>query len=56
VAGRRRAGGWWAKSLASAIKPGDLDLRKPEHARRLEQALAALDLGAAAGESAWPTA
>jgi DNA invertase Pin-like site-specific DNA recombinase len=37
---------WWARSLASAVKPGDLDLRNPEHAKRLEAALASVDLTA----------
>src|SRR5262249_401600 len=34
----------WVRSLADVAKPGDLDLRKPEHARRLERALLAVDL------------
>jgi DNA invertase Pin-like site-specific DNA recombinase len=46
----RRPGGWWARSLADAAALGDLDLRKPTDAKKLEAALAALDLGAAAGE------
>jgi DNA invertase Pin-like site-specific DNA recombinase len=46
AAANRRPGGWWARSFAEAPLPGNLDLRKPEHARRLEAALAALDLGA----------
>ena len=40
----RKEGGWWARSLASVVKPGDLDLRKPAHAARLEKALAAVDV------------
>jgi DNA invertase Pin-like site-specific DNA recombinase len=39
----RRPGGWWARSLASVAAPGDLDLRNPEHAARLEEVLASLD-------------
>jgi DNA invertase Pin-like site-specific DNA recombinase len=35
---------WWAKSLAAVASPGDLDLRKPDHAARLEKVLLALDL------------
>jgi DNA invertase Pin-like site-specific DNA recombinase len=34
---------WWARSLAQTVEAGDLDMRKPEHARRLEAALAAID-------------
>ena len=34
---------WWVRSLAGMAKPGELDLRKPAHARRLEAALAALE-------------
>lgn len=34
---------WWARSLASATDTGKLDLRKPEHARKLEAALAVID-------------
>jgi hypothetical protein len=39
----RTKGGWWARSLATVVKPGDLDLRRPEHARLLEEALGGLD-------------
>ncbi len=46
TAGFRRAGGWWASSLADVAKPGDLDLRKPAHARKLEAELAAFPLEA----------
>jgi DNA invertase Pin-like site-specific DNA recombinase len=35
---------WWARSLADVAAPGELDLRRPEHARRLEKALAGVDL------------
>jgi DNA invertase Pin-like site-specific DNA recombinase len=35
---------WWARSLATVIKPGAMDLRKREHAADLEQALAGIDL------------
>jgi DNA invertase Pin-like site-specific DNA recombinase len=41
----RKEGGWWCRSLAEVAKPGDLDLRKPDHARKLEAALANMDLG-----------
>jgi DNA invertase Pin-like site-specific DNA recombinase len=34
----------WSKSLADAAGPADLDLRKPAHARRLEEVLAAVPL------------
>jgi DNA invertase Pin-like site-specific DNA recombinase len=37
-------GSWWAWSLASVVKSGDLDLRRPEDARDLEEALLAADL------------
>jgi hypothetical protein len=43
TAGYRRKGGWWARSLADAAALGPLDLRQPDHARRLEKALAAID-------------
>jgi hypothetical protein len=33
------AGAWWAKSLSDVTAPGNLDLRNPEHARKLEKAL-----------------
>jgi DNA invertase Pin-like site-specific DNA recombinase len=39
-------GHWWARSLASAVKAGDLDLRKRAHARKLEKILAAADIPA----------
>jgi DNA invertase Pin-like site-specific DNA recombinase len=35
---------WWARSLASVIKPSDLDLRRREDARLLAKALSAADL------------
>jgi hypothetical protein len=41
---RYTEGWWWCRSLATVAKPGDLDLRKPEQARRLEKTLATLDL------------
>jgi DNA invertase Pin-like site-specific DNA recombinase len=47
--GWRVEGGWWAKSLADVAALGPLDLRKRKDAQKLEQALAALDLDAAAG-------
>jgi DNA invertase Pin-like site-specific DNA recombinase len=37
--GNRHPASWQARSLASAVKPGALDLRRPDHARRLEKAL-----------------
>jgi DNA invertase Pin-like site-specific DNA recombinase len=42
-ASAKTAGGWWAKSLASVVKPGVLDLRHREDADELERALMALD-------------
>jgi DNA invertase Pin-like site-specific DNA recombinase len=39
AAGYCREGGWDARSLADVAKPGDLDLRKPAHARALEKML-----------------
>jgi DNA invertase Pin-like site-specific DNA recombinase len=41
---RYREGTWRAWSLADVTKPRDLDLRKRDHARRLEKALAVIDL------------
>src|SRR5262249_42047772 len=38
--GARVEGGWWARSLASAVKAGNLDLRKPSDAQRLATVLA----------------
>jgi DNA invertase Pin-like site-specific DNA recombinase len=52
-AGRHLRGFWRARSLATVVKPGDLDLRKPADAAALEQELLALDLAkltAPAGE------
>jgi DNA invertase Pin-like site-specific DNA recombinase len=40
----RTEGHWEARSLASDAVPGKLDLRIPEHARRLEQVLSTLPL------------
>jgi DNA invertase Pin-like site-specific DNA recombinase len=40
----RTPGGWWARSLAGVPGAGDLDLRKPAHAKRLEAALAKVAL------------
>jgi DNA invertase Pin-like site-specific DNA recombinase len=48
----RHDGRWWARSLAEVAEPGALDLRKPEHARKLESTLAALDLAALAPDGA----
>jgi DNA invertase Pin-like site-specific DNA recombinase len=39
----------WCRSLASVAGPGDLDLRRPEHAARLEKVLAGVDLAALGG-------
>jgi hypothetical protein len=44
AAGNGREGGWWARSLSAVAVPGDLDLRNAEHAARLAEALAAVDL------------
>jgi hypothetical protein len=41
---RSRPGGCWADSLASAVDPAELDLRKPDHARQFESRLGAVDL------------
>jgi DNA invertase Pin-like site-specific DNA recombinase len=38
-----KEGGWWVRSLASVAKPGDLDLRKPAQAAKLEGALSRVD-------------
>jgi DNA invertase Pin-like site-specific DNA recombinase len=43
----RRDGRWSARSLVGLHFSGDLDLRKPDHAVRLEKALLAMDLPAA---------
>src|SRR5262249_13026058 len=40
-ANRNSKGGWWARSLADVAKPGDLDLRQPDQAQALAEALAA---------------
>jgi DNA invertase Pin-like site-specific DNA recombinase len=40
----RTEGAWWAKSLTSVAKPGELDLRLRDHTRRLEKALAEVEL------------
>jgi DNA invertase Pin-like site-specific DNA recombinase len=37
-------GCWWARSMATVTESGDLDLRKREHAKKLEAVLASLDL------------
>jgi hypothetical protein len=39
-------GGWWVRSLASDAVPGGLDLRRSEHAARLERVLSSIDLTA----------
>jgi hypothetical protein len=38
--GGATTGHWSCRSLATIATAGELDLRKPEHARRLEAALA----------------
>jgi DNA invertase Pin-like site-specific DNA recombinase len=43
------AGSWEVQSLASVVKPGNLDLRRPDHVRRLEAALERLDLQTSEG-------
>jgi hypothetical protein len=40
----RQEGGWSARSLASVANPDDLDLRRPDHSRRLEAVLATMSL------------
>lgn len=40
----RVGGGGWARSLATVAKAGELDLRKPDHAKRLEKVLSTMDL------------
>jgi DNA invertase Pin-like site-specific DNA recombinase len=35
----KRPSQWWARSLASVLKPGQLDLRKRDHAERLAKAI-----------------
>src|SRR5262249_37928945 len=42
--GERREGRWQAVALADVVKLGPLDLRKRDHAARLEAALLKLDL------------
>jgi hypothetical protein len=41
---RTRPAEWWARSLADVTQLGDLDLRNPEHAARLEVALLAVEV------------
>jgi DNA invertase Pin-like site-specific DNA recombinase len=50
-ASSHQKGAWWARSLAEVVRPGELDLRQSDHARRLEAALASLDLDAVQGDS-----
>jgi DNA invertase Pin-like site-specific DNA recombinase len=42
----RTPGGWWARSLASVVQPGDLDLRRRKDALALAEVLEGLDLKA----------
>jgi DNA invertase Pin-like site-specific DNA recombinase len=44
----RRKGWWTPLALPDVMKPGDLDLRKKGHARRLEKALLSIDTAALA--------
>jgi DNA invertase Pin-like site-specific DNA recombinase len=46
VPGFHREAGWWAKSFAAPAGVGDLDLRRPADAKRLERLLAGLELNA----------
>jgi len=46
---RARPAQWWAQSLSRVVGEHDLDLRRPEHALRLEKALLALDLSRITG-------
>jgi hypothetical protein len=39
-----RPASWWARSLATVAKADALDLRKPDHARRLEKVLAEAEI------------
>lgn len=48
--GGRRPARWWVRSFADVAAPGDLDLRRRDHAARLEKVLARLDPSALAGE------
>jgi hypothetical protein len=41
---KARPSQWWARSLASAVKPGELDLRRRKDAAALERVLTGLDL------------
>jgi hypothetical protein len=47
-------GGWWARSLASMPRTGDLDLRSPKDVAKLEKFLLALDLATADVAAALP--
>jgi DNA invertase Pin-like site-specific DNA recombinase len=40
----RRLAGWWARSLATVAAPGKLDIRRRDHAARLEKFLNQLDV------------
>jgi DNA invertase Pin-like site-specific DNA recombinase len=52
--GRSQGGGWRARSLADVVKPGELDLRRPEDAAALEELLAGHDLAELAAKLAGP--
>jgi hypothetical protein len=41
-AGYRRPGRWWVRSLALPGRPGELDLRRPVHAKKLAKVLESL--------------
>jgi DNA invertase Pin-like site-specific DNA recombinase len=47
----RVEGGWWCRSLATIHDDDDLDLRNPQHAKELEEALAAADIASASDET-----
>lgn len=41
--GRTTEGGWWVRSFADVMKPGDLDLRKRADVKKLEALLSTID-------------
>jgi DNA invertase Pin-like site-specific DNA recombinase len=49
--GGRKEAQWWARSLAAVAAPGDLDLRRPDDARLLEEALSGVDLQSVPAEA-----
>jgi hypothetical protein len=48
---RTDEGGWMVESLAAVVAADDLDLRRPDHAARLEKALAAAELAGLKSQS-----